>query len=94
MPLCPLVSQFTRVANVSARSRLRSSTDQLVPYYRLYAVAARTFPTPRDAEMGCGIFVTLNIQKFCELCRGTDGHGRTNHVRRTMHILDVISSVI
>jgi len=32
-------------------------------------------------------------KKFCMLCWGRDGHGRTNHVRRTMLILDVISSV-
>ena len=36
---------------------------------------------------------TRNTQKFCEFCLGRDGHGRTNHVHRTMHILDVISSV-
>jgi len=33
------------------------------------------------------------MQKFCELCWGRNGHGKTNHVYRTMHILDVISSV-
>ena len=38
-------------------------------------------------------FATQNIQKFCELCWGRDRHGRTNHVRRKMRILDVISSV-
>ena len=44
-------------------------------------------------KMGAVIFVTLNIQKFCELCWGRNGHERTNHVHRTMHILAVISSV-
>jgi len=39
------------------------------------------------------IFATRNIQKFYEHCLGRDGHGRTNHVHRTVHILDVISSV-
>ena len=36
------------------------------------------------AKRGCGSFIaTQNIQQFCEL-RG--GHGKTNHVRRSMHI--------
>jgi len=40
----------------------------------------------------CGFFATRNIQKLCELCSGRNGHGRTNHVHRTTHIFDVISS--
>ena len=36
---------------------------------------------------------TRNIKKFCELCWRRNWHGRANHVHRTMHILDVISSV-
>ena len=39
------------------------------------------------------LFATSDIQKFSELCWGKDGYGRTNHAHRTMHILDVISSV-
>jgi len=43
---------------------------------------------------GCDIFCdTKYTKKFRELCSGRDGHGSTNHVRRTMHILDVIGSV-
>ena len=34
-----------------------------------------------------------SIQKFCELCWGRDGYGRTNHERRTMHISDVIHGI-
>jgi len=45
-------------------------------------------------KRGAVFFAKWNIQIFCELCWGRDGHGRTNHVRRTMHILDVISSVL
>ena len=41
---------------------------------------------------GAVFFATQNIQKFCELCWGRDGHGRTNHVRRTMHIISVSRS--
>jgi len=44
-----------------------------------------------EPKGGAVIFATRNIQKFCELCRGRDGHRRTNHANRTMHILDVIS---
>jgi len=46
------------------------------------------------AERGCGnLFATRNIQKFCDFCWDRDGHERTNHVRRTMYIFDIISSV-
>jgi len=44
-------------------------------------------------KRGDVIFATWNIQKLCVLCWGRDGLGRTNLVRKTMHILDVISSV-
>jgi len=45
-------------------------------------------------KKGCGNFFAIrNIQKFCELCWGRNGHGRTNHVHRTMHIVNVIGSV-
>jgi len=40
-----LSSEFTRVADVTTRHRLRSSsTDQLVPSHRLSTVGARAFP--------------------------------------------------
>jgi len=56
--------------------------------------AERAYAKRGGAERGAVIFLaTRNIQKFCELCPGRDEHGRTNHVRRTMHILDVISGV-
>ena len=43
-------------------------------------------------KRGGVIFATRNIQKFCDLCLGRDGREKINHVHRTMHILDVISS--
>jgi len=42
---------------------------------------------------GTVFFATGSIKKFCELCRGRNVHERTNYLHRTMHILDVISSV-
>ena len=57
-------------------------------------------PQPAGREWQWGIcpggrehFATRNVQKFFKLCWDRGEHGRTNHVRRTMHILDVISSV-
>ena len=51
-------------------------------------------PVEGDAEKGFGDFFRHEIcKKLCDLCWGTNGHGRTNHVHRTMHILDVINSV-
>jgi len=50
-------------------------------------------PCRGPADPGGQAGTTQNIKKFCELCWGRNGHGRTNHVHRTMHILDVISSV-
>jgi len=44
------------------------------------------------AEGDVVIFCDKNILKFCELCWGRAGHGR-QIMCRTMHILDVISSV-
>ena len=46
-------------------------------------------PRTQAAQAG----TTQNIKKFCELCWGRNGHERTNHLHRTMHILAVISSV-
>jgi len=45
---------------------------------------------PAEGALKGGVIIFL--QKFCELRGGRDGHGRTNYVRRTMHILDLISS--
>ena len=44
----------------------------------------------RGAKRGCGNFLRHEIYKNSV---SFDGYGRTNHVHRTMHILDVISSV-
>ena len=47
-----------------------------------------------EGERRCGnFFATRNIQKFCEICWGRDGYGRTNYVHRTVHILDAFNSV-
>jgi len=41
----------------------------------------------KRAPKGSAIFFeTRNIQKFCEFCRGMDGHEMTNYVHRTMYI--------
>jgi len=44
----------------------------------------------KSAVMFCD---TKYIKILWALCWGRNGHGRTNYVRRTMHILDVINSV-
>jgi len=55
--------------------------------------------TPAPAEkgrrkMGAVIFLQHEIYtNFCELCWGRNGHEGTNHLHRTMYILDVISVV-
>ena len=48
-----------------------------------------------DTERGLdNFFLRQNTpEKLCELCCGRDGQGRTNYMYRTMHILDVVSSV-
>ena len=50
-------------------------------------------PSEGAPKGGAVLFSKQNIQQFCELCRGRDWHERKNYVRRTMHILHVISSV-